>query len=235
VALVLFDLAARDPAVRFSPFSWRIKMALAHKSIAHETVPWRFTEKNIIQKAGVKTSPVIEHDGRWLGESFAIALYLDEAFPDQPLMRTPAERELTRAFATWVDTTVIELFARQIIVDIVPILQGVDQVYFRETREARFKQSLEAVSANRDQTLPDLRRALEPGRTPVRHANFICGPAPGYADYVLFAAFQWVRCASGRSLLASDDPLERWRLRMLDLHGGYAAKAPVAYPERITS
>jgi len=43
--IVLYDLAGAEPDRRFSPFCWRTKMALAHKGLEAETVPWRFTEK----------------------------------------------------------------------------------------------------------------------------------------------------------------------------------------------
>lgn len=34
MTLVLYDLAGRDPGVRFSPHCWRVKMVLAYKHIA---------------------------------------------------------------------------------------------------------------------------------------------------------------------------------------------------------
>jgi hypothetical protein len=37
-----------DTARRFSPFCWRIRVALAHKGLTVETIPWRFTEKAAI-------------------------------------------------------------------------------------------------------------------------------------------------------------------------------------------
>ena len=43
--IVMYDLAGADPALRFSPYCWRMRMALAHKGLAVETVPWRFTER----------------------------------------------------------------------------------------------------------------------------------------------------------------------------------------------
>ena len=51
----LYDLAGADDDLRFSPNCWRIKMALEHKGLAAETVPWRFVEKDIIAFSGQKT------------------------------------------------------------------------------------------------------------------------------------------------------------------------------------
>ncbi|MDE1903950.1 MAG: glutathione S-transferase N-terminal domain-containing protein, partial [Alphaproteobacteria bacterium] len=39
--LKLFDLAGADDDRRFSPYCWRVKLALAHKGLPVETVPWR--------------------------------------------------------------------------------------------------------------------------------------------------------------------------------------------------
>ena len=40
----LYELVGRDPEKGFSPFAWRIKMALAHKGLSYESVPLHFTE-----------------------------------------------------------------------------------------------------------------------------------------------------------------------------------------------
>ena len=41
----LYDLAGADPDLRFSPYCWRVKMAIAHKGLPCETIPWRFLDK----------------------------------------------------------------------------------------------------------------------------------------------------------------------------------------------
>ena len=42
---LLYDLAAADESIRFSPHCWRTKLALAHKNLEYETIPWHFTDK----------------------------------------------------------------------------------------------------------------------------------------------------------------------------------------------
>ena len=59
MARTLYDLAAADDKRRFSPYCWRIKMALAHKELEVETVPWRFTEKDVIAFSGQRRVPVL--------------------------------------------------------------------------------------------------------------------------------------------------------------------------------
>lgn len=55
----LYDLAGASDELRFSPNCWRIKMALAHKGLSVEAVPWRFVEKEAIAFSGQKTVPVL--------------------------------------------------------------------------------------------------------------------------------------------------------------------------------
>jgi hypothetical protein len=48
----LYDLAGAESDRRFSPYCWRIRLALEHKQQAVETLPWRFTEKEEIAFSG---------------------------------------------------------------------------------------------------------------------------------------------------------------------------------------
>ena len=52
MSIVMYDLAGADPALRFSPYCWRMRMALAHKGMPVETIPWRFTDKAAIGFSG---------------------------------------------------------------------------------------------------------------------------------------------------------------------------------------
>ena len=45
MTIQLYDLAGADENLRFSPFCWRARMALAHKGLAYETIPWRYSDK----------------------------------------------------------------------------------------------------------------------------------------------------------------------------------------------
>ena len=69
MTIKLYDLAAAEDDRRFSPYCWRIKMALAHKGLAVETIPWRFTEKDVLAFSGSGTVPVIVDGGRAVADS----------------------------------------------------------------------------------------------------------------------------------------------------------------------
>jgi glutathione S-transferase len=223
--LRLYDLAGAEPDRRFSPYCWRIKMALAHKGLEVETVPWRFTEKSVVAPAGGQGRvPVLVDGERWLAESWTIAEYLEQDYPDRPsLFGGGSGRALTRFYQSWTDAVLHGALFPILVLDIWRHCADQDRDYFRKSREERLGRTLEAASADRDARLPALRKTLLPVRLTVRNQKFLGGDAPLYADYVVFGAFQWARGVSDFKLLAADDPVAAWRGRMLDLYGGLAA------------
>ena len=118
MTLRLYDLAGADPNRRFSPYCWRIRLALAHKRLAIETIPWRFTEKAEIAPSGSKTVPVLVDGDRWIADSWTIANYLEDAYPDSPsLFGGAAARRLTRHYSSLADAvsyTHLDVYKRQV-------------------------------------------------------------------------------------------------------------------------
>jgi len=84
MAIKLYDLAAAEDDRRFSPYCWRAKMALRHKGLEFETVPWRFTDKGMIAFSGQGLVPVLVDGKHTVHDSWRIALYLEEAYPQRP-------------------------------------------------------------------------------------------------------------------------------------------------------
>jgi glutathione S-transferase len=223
---ILYDLAGADPARRFSPFCWRSKMALAHKGIAVETVPWRFVEKEKIAFSGKDKVPVLVDGEHVVADSWAIADYLESSYPDlPPLFAGPGERGLAKFVAAWTDSILHPAVFCIVALDIVDHLDPGDRAYFRESREARIKATLETWSADREGHIAALRQALMPLRLTLKGQDYLGGSAPGYADYIVFGAFQWARCISPAVLLAPDDPVFAWRRRLLDAFDGLGGRA----------
>jgi len=84
MSITLYDLAGADEHRRFSPYCWRTKMALAHKGLGFTTVPWRYADKAVIAAFGSDRVPVIVDNGRPVKDSWTIANYLEDTYPDQP-------------------------------------------------------------------------------------------------------------------------------------------------------
>jgi glutathione S-transferase len=227
MAITMYDLAGVEADRRFSPFCWRARMALAHKGLDVETVPWRFSEKDKLPAPNDGRVPVIVDGDKVVHDSSAIADYLDERYADRPsLFPGAVARGLSKFVQNWTDTVVQVGLIRLVLLDIYNHIRPEDQVYFRSSREPRFGMSLEDVVKDRESRLPAFRASLDPLRRTVERQSFVCGEAPAYADYIVFGAFQWARSISDFELLAADDPIFAWRGRMLDLYGGLARKSP---------
>lgn len=228
--LRLFDLAGADEDLRFSPNCWRTRLALAHKGLPAETVAWRFTEKDAIAATGQGKVPVLVDGDRWLHESWDIAEYLEDTWPDRPSLFGSTEgRALARFVNQWVSQILHPAIARVIVPDLLHILHDKDRAYFRSTREAAFGMTFEALAAERQEAIAALRTTVRPLRTTLAAQPFLAGAAPNYADHVAFGAFQWARVASPVQLLAAGDPINAWIERMLDACDGLARTARRAF------
>jgi glutathione S-transferase len=223
----LYDLAGAEADCRFSPFCWRIKMALAHKGLAFNTVPWRFTDKDVIAFSGQGLVPVLKDGEHTLADSWAIATYLEDAYPDAPsLFGGPGGRATALLINSWGNAVLLGAVARTVLLDIHGHLHEKDRAYFRETREKRFGKTLEQVAADQAGNVAALRAAFEPVRMTLKLQPYLGGVSPLYPDYIVFSFLQWARAISAIPLLAADDPVAAWRDRLLDAFGGLARQAP---------
>ncbi len=226
----LYDLAGAEDDRRFSPYCWRITLALKHKGLDFVSVPWRFTEKDSIAFAGTDKVPVLVDGEVSIHDSPAIAAYLEKAYPDRPSLFGGAEAQaLSRFYVDWTDLVLQAGLFRLIVADIPPLLAPIDADYFRQSREARVGSTLEEFCADREPKLAALRQSLGPLRRTLAQQRYLAGGGPAWADYTVFGAFQWARCVSPLKLLDEDDPIHRWRADMLGLFDNFAANAK-GYP-----
>lgn len=225
--LRLYDLAAADPAIRFSPYCWRVHLALMHKGLPFETVPWRFRDRGTAGFAGATQVPVLIDGESVIPDSWRIAEYLDEHYPQRPaLFDGEGGKQHARFVAHWIESVVHPLVPAMIALDVFKQLDDEDKAYYRASREKRYGTTLEAYVAGREQTRTVFAEALAPLRRVLNAQPFVCGAAPAFADYVVFGIFQWARSGSRFPVLLDGDPVATWRGRMLDLFGGYAARFP---------
>ena len=231
MSITLYELLGADGR-RYSQFSWRAKMTLKHKGLEFESRPILLTDKESIAFANSTSVPVMVDGDAVLADSWDIALHLEDKNPgSSPLFGGGIGLGLTRVINSWCDRAVNAALGPLIARDVLDAAHPDDRAYFRESMEKMYKRTLEEVQEGRENRLKALYRTLDPIRTSFRKGqNFVCGDAPGYADYAVFSQFQWARIASPFKLLGADDPVFGWRERMLDLFDGYA-RDTVAYDD----
>jgi glutathione S-transferase len=224
--ITLYDLVF-DGDRRPSPFCWRTKYALAHKGLAWIEVPVGFTQKDKIAFADSKTLPVIKDGEVPVKDSWAIALHLDRAHPDKPLLGDEAARSYAFFVNGWVDTAVNAAVFPLVVGDLYDRVRPEDREYILESRGSRLgtKDLTSFQTKAREKGPAALRAALEPARRVLKSQKFLCGDAPGYPDYILLSPFLWAYSVSPFGLLAEDDAIHPWRERMLDLFDGMGRKA----------
>jgi glutathione S-transferase len=227
MARQLYELCGADPARIFSPYCWRSRLALAHKGLAFESIPWRFTETARLDFAKHDKVPVLVDGDAVVVDSWTIAQHLDEAHPDGPSL-LHGRPESYRFIAHWTDSVVSAGIARMIVSDIPALLDPEAQAYFVASREKRYGRALAEVTADRDAFVLEFRRNLYPLRRTVEAQPFLGGSEPDYADHIAFGSFMWARVTSRFALLAEGDAVAGWVERMLDLYGGLARATPPA-------
>lgn len=225
--LTLYELAGADPRLRFSPHCWKVRLALAHKGLDVDGVPWRFTQKEEIAFSGQGAVPVLVDQGEAVSDSFRIACYLEDRYPDRPsLFGGEVGRGMARFVNSWADTGPMATIAPALMLTIFGRIAQEDRDYFRTSREKRFGKALEEVAGDVDARVAAFRQTLTPLRAMLQHQPFVCGDTHAYGDYAAFGVFMWIRCVSDLEVLEEADPVHAWRERMLNAFDGLARTAP---------
>jgi glutathione S-transferase len=217
----LYTLCGESRDTRFSPHAWKAVMALRHKGLAFEEAPTPFTGIPKLENGFSPTVPLLKDGERLVRDSFDIAVYLDEAYPDRPsLFGGAAGVALSRTIEGFSQFVIHPALMRIMLTDIHDCLAPEDRAYFRTSRESRLGKTLEAVVAERDREVEAFPAKLEPLRHTLSRQPWLGGDAPLFADYIVFGALQWARVVSPIRLLESNDPVSAWFERCLDLYDG---------------
>ena len=215
MARILYDLCAADD-LRFSPYCWRVKLALFHKGLCFQTRPVRFTEKYKLEFSGQTLVPVLDDNGTTVTGSWEIAEYLEDTYSKAPILFPGNEgRHLAKLTSEWIDNQHKEILSF-FVLDILNKLDPKDRTYFRSSREERYGKRLEEVQSDREKRIKEFREVnLAALRAHITDRHFISGQQPAYGDFAVFGTFQWARLVSEFDLLEEEDPVYAWRARMI--------------------
>ena len=217
--ITLYDLALREGQT-ISPFVWATKYAIAHKGFEIDLVPGGFT--GIVERTGGRTErlPAIVDDGKWVLDSWLIAEYLDETYPDRPTLIGSKQVEIATKFIEgWLWSTVLREWMPNIVRDYRDAVLEVDWDYVTKTRTAPGT-TLEATQAGREDRLPLIPPKLELLRTTLKETPWLGGEAPNYTDFRCLAVFLFMSAVATTPVLTDDDPVRDWVDRGFDLYGG---------------
>jgi hypothetical protein len=152
MALIFHERVGLDGR-RISPFSWRIRYALAHKGLDPEVVPTRFADVDRIRAlSGQHFVPIIEDDSRVVHDSWAIACHLEDRYPDRPsLFDGAAGRGTARLVNIWSDSVFGSALRRQIYADFIwcidPDDRAISGVRARRCSARRWKNTVRIVTS----------------------------------------------------------------------------------------
>lgn len=218
---------------RPSPFSWRIRYALTHKGLPVEYRPTRFADVETIRRlSGQHLVPIVVDGERVIHDSWNIAVYLEQRFPDRPsLFGAPATVAPARLLNAWSDLTLNPAVRRLIYADFIWCLDPGDREYFRTSRERDLGCSLEEACADRAGWSKAFAAAIAPLERTLAEQPYLGGSGPNYCDYIVFSVFQWARLGSPHDILQGDSSVRVWRQRMIGMFDGLADLFP-GYPQK---
>ncbi len=228
---ILYELIGKDER-RYSQFCWRIRYALAHKGLVARYEPCRHNDTEKLAFSGQTKVPVLVDGSEIIHDSWQIACYLDDSYPDKPsLMNGPQSRALTKLINVWTDTVLAPPLLRPLFWEIHNNLHPeVDKDLFRRTREARIGKTLEEMHSALMDGVELFKQTLAPIREVLSSQCWIAGNAPAYADYIVFGELQFARCLTHLKILDTHDPVFEWRTRMIELYDGLANSVPTFDP-----
>jgi glutathione S-transferase len=229
MAIQIYELCGADETNLFSPHCWKTRMSVAHKGLDHESIATPFTSVATVEGGDSRRVPVIRDGDTVVEESFKIAEYLDEKYPDSPkLLHSGVDKAMTNFIINWSQTQLHPLVARMAIMEIHDALAPADQEFFRTTREKLFGMSLEDFATKMAATPDDLKKALVPLELTLKGQKFIGGDTPHFADYVVFGALQWLRICKGEAVLPQEGTVANWFNSLLDMYDGMGRAAKAA-------
>lgn len=209
----LYELCGASPEVVFSPYCWRVRLALAHKGLDFISRPVRFTDKQALAFSGQKLVPVLRDGETTVHDSLAIFHYLDERYPEPSLFGGALGESRLRLVDQLIFQDLRPGLFRLLVPRILAVLDPADRDYFRQGREKSLGMSLEAF-ADRDAGQAQLARALQPLNAQLAGQPWLDGAAPAAADYLIGGFFFWAWCL-GEQPWPEDSPVGAWFRRLL--------------------
>ncbi|RUP48765.1 hypothetical protein BC936DRAFT_144030 [Jimgerdemannia flammicorona] len=223
MSIQLYDLVGKDGILLHSGNTAKAKAVLNLKKLKFNTIPLTFVEihreipKICDQGQWPPKVPVIvdpKHDGA-IWDSWKIAEYLDEAYPDTPSVFNN-NKPLHLFFEKYVINHLYPHFTKLVMLDIYNLLDEPSAAYFRESREKYFGATLEKFCEDKESARSQLKVTLSPIHDALKFTGWISGENVGYSDFILAGGFMLMKMGNPiefeNSLLNAfeDDVFRSW-------------------------
>jgi glutathione S-transferase len=215
-----------------SPFCDKVRRALHHKKVQYETreVPLiDVTTGALRRKTGTGKVPALEHDGRLVVDSTDIVRYLDERFPEKPLIPKDARHAAyAHVLEDWADESLyfLEVYFRFMVPENakrwIPELVHADPLPIRALAPVLVPRTLKGTldqqgfgRKSKAQLLGELDRHLDSIEAMLAGASFLVANALSVADLAVFAQLFAIRGArEGAEAIARRPGVVSWMERV---------------------
>lgn len=209
----LYELCGAEPELVFSPYCWRVRLALLHKGLSFDSRPLRFTDKAQLAFSGQPLVPVLRDGEAVVSDSLAIFRYLDQRYPAKPLLGDALSSARLGLIDQLIQHSLPAGLFKALVLRIHAVIDPADHGYFRQSREQKLGLALEEFADPvAGQTL--LQQALKPLNALLATQAYLDGDAPAAVDYLVAGFFFWA-WSLGEQPWDSDSPVGEWFQRLL--------------------
>jgi len=210
---VLYDLAAKNRDVRFSPFCWIAKFGLLHKEIDYKTVALGFLPKSDYPVPDYGKLPMLAHDDELIQDSQNILEYLEKNFPEKSYIEGAQGQARFEKYSQWQGNELFPNIAPLMFHRVSQALPDNEASYFRETREERFGNSLKNL-AQTPGLAENVEKALSVVADDLTDHPFLGGKTPDMSDYLVASPLLWKKSITQENIFQTPAAVDQWMGRL---------------------
>lgn len=219
-----------------SPFCDKIRRMLHWKGLEYEVKEYPLISgKKIRAIYPAGKLPCLEHDGKFIGDSTDIAHYLEETFPQKPLLpEDPAQAALAHIMEDWADESLYfcEMYLRFSLPENagrnLPRMLQNDKPFLRKILPKLIPGGLRKLLANqgigrkkKEHVLKDIDRHLDAVEKRLQNSDWLIGDAMSLADISVYSMVNCIRDSEqGGDAVRRRPKMTAWLQRIEDATGG---------------
>ena len=215
-----------------SPFNEKIQRMLNHKGVPFEEKYWRLADRKKVTAFNPSGKlPALEHDGTWVCDSTDMAHYIEQTFPQNPLIpEDPRLAGQVHVLEDWADES---LYFYEMLLRFttpgnqernIPRMVANENGFLRWFLPKVIPNGIRKITATQgvgrkslDQVLTDTDRHVEAVHNLLQGTDWLVGDRLSLADLAVYAMFQCFRDAdNAASILERYPGVTEWMTRIED-------------------